>query len=88
MPALYWRSAVADTSRTRTARWRRRLAGLPDPGAPQPCPECGRLVRSARTAPLCSQCWKRSPAGRDANRQRMAATRAAQRQQASDVLQS
>ncbi|MEN9780947.1 MAG: hypothetical protein RL014_2095 [Pseudomonadota bacterium] len=78
---------MRDPSRTRTARWRRRLAGLPDPDAPQPCPQCGRLVRSMRTAPLCSQCWKRSAAGREANRQRMAATRAEQRQQAGDALQ-
>jgi endogenous inhibitor of DNA gyrase (YacG/DUF329 family) len=80
--------AVTDTSAARTRRYRLRLAGKADPAAPQPCPECGRLVRSTRTAPLCSQCWKRSPAGREANRQRMAATRAAQRQQAGDGLQS
>jgi hypothetical protein len=67
---------VADSSARRTARWRRRLQGLPDPDAPQPCPDCGRLVRSRRTAPLCSTCWKRSPAGREQNRQRMAAARA------------
>jgi endogenous inhibitor of DNA gyrase (YacG/DUF329 family) len=78
---------MPDTSAARTRRYRLRLAGLPDPAAPQPCPECGRLVRSTRTAPLCSQCWKRSPAGREANRQRMAATRAEQRQQSGDALQ-
>jgi hypothetical protein len=66
---------VADRSIERTRRYRLRLAGLPDPDAPQPCPQCGRLVRSIRTAPLCSQCWKRSPAGREQNRQRMAAAR-------------
>lgn len=66
---------MPDTSAARTARYRLRLAGLPDPAAPQPCPQCGRLVRSTRTAPLCSQCWKRSPAGREANRERMAAVR-------------
>ncbi len=70
---------MADSSTRRTARWRRRLRGLPDPDAPQPCPECGRLVRSRRTAPLCSICWKRSSAGREANRQRMARIRAARR---------
>ena len=67
---------MADRSTTRTRRYRARLAGLPDPDAPQPCPVCGVLVRSARTAPLCSQCWKRSPAGREANRLRMQARRA------------
>jgi endogenous inhibitor of DNA gyrase (YacG/DUF329 family) len=72
---------VSDPSRTRTARYRLRLAGLPDPAPLQPCPQCGRLVRSTRTAPLCSQCWKRSPAGREANRERMAAARRQQRDQ-------
>ena len=67
---------MPDSSRRRTARWRARLAGLPDPDAPQPCPQCGRLVRSRRTAPLCSRCWKRSPAGKDANRERMRRARA------------
>ena len=66
---------VIDSSAARTRRYRLRLAGEPDPAAPQPCPECGRLVRSTRTAPLCSRCWKRSPAGREANRERMAALR-------------
>lgn len=42
-----------------------------------PCPVCGRQVRSERTAPLCSHCWKRSPAGRDENRRRMAVARVA-----------
>ena len=70
---------MTDFSRARTARYRARLRGLPDPDAPQPCPECGRLVRSRRTAPLCSRCWKRSPAGREANRDRMAKLRAARR---------
>jgi hypothetical protein len=65
------------TSAARTRRYRARLAGLPDPDAPQPCPLCSRLVRSSRTAPLCSQCWKRSPAGREVNRLRMQARRAA-----------
>lgn len=67
---------MPDRSTIRTRRYRARLRGLPDPAAPQPCPGCGRLVRSRRTAPLCSFCWKRSPAGREVNRQRMAATRA------------
>lgn len=64
------------TSAARTRRYRARLRGLPDPAAPQPCPSCGRLVRSRRTAPLCSRCWRLSPAGREQNRQRMAAARA------------
>ena len=70
---------MADSSTRRTARWRARMQGLPDPDAPQPCPECGRLVRSRKTAPLCSICWKRSPAGREANQQRMSHLRASRR---------
>lgn len=66
---------MTDSSTIRTRRYRARLAGLPDPDAPQPCPQCGRLVRSRRTAPLCSRCWRRTPAGREANRLRMAARR-------------
>ena len=46
------------------------LPALPD------CPTCGCQVRSAKTAPLCSRCWRLSPAGREWNRQRMAARRA------------
>ena len=68
---------MANTSAIRTRRYRARLRGLPDPDAPQPCPDCGRLVRSLLTQPLCSRCWKRSPAGREANRQRMARIRSA-----------
>ena len=68
---------MPDTSSARTCRYRMRLAGLPDPDAPQPCPDCGRLVRSTRTAPLCSRCWKTSPAGREETRQRVARARAA-----------
>jgi hypothetical protein len=66
---------MPNSSAARMRRYRARLRGLPDPTAPQPCPQCGRLVRSRRTAPLCSLCWKRSPAGREANRQRMARLR-------------
>ena len=66
---------MTDSSAARTRRYRARLRGLPDPTAPQPCPDCGRLVRSRRTAPLCSRCWRRTPAGREANRLRMAARR-------------
>jgi hypothetical protein len=68
---------MADSSTARTRRYRARLRGLPDPEAPQPCPQCGRLVRSRITRPLCSRCWKRSPAGREVNRQRMARLRSA-----------
>lgn len=71
----YWMSAVADRSAARMRRLRARRRGQPDPLAPKPCTTCGRLVRSRRTAPLCSICWKRSPAGREANRLRMAAYR-------------
>jgi hypothetical protein len=70
-------SAVPDRSAARMRRLRARRKGQPDPAAPQPCPECGRLVRSMFTAPLCSRCWKRSPAGREANRLRMAKVRSA-----------
>lgn len=70
---------MPDSSTARTRRYRLRLRGLPDPDAPQPCTQCGRLVRSARTAPLCSHCWKRSPAGREQNRLRMQALRQRQR---------
>jgi hypothetical protein len=64
------------SSRERTRRWRRRLAGHSDPLAPPRCPQCGRQVRSARTAPLCSRCWKLSDAGRATNRKRMRKARA------------
>ena len=66
---------MRDFSAARTRRYRLRLAGLPDPSPLLPCPQCGRLVRSTRTAPLCSRCWKRSPAGREQNRLRMARSR-------------
>jgi hypothetical protein len=39
------------------------------------CPECGRTVISDRAAPLCSRCWKRSPAAREWNRERVARQR-------------
>jgi hypothetical protein len=71
---------MTDSSTRRTRRYRARLAGLPDPDAPQPCPDCGRLVRSRITCPLCSRCWRRTPAGRERNRQRMATARASRRQ--------
>jgi hypothetical protein len=67
---------MGDSSIARTRRYRARLRGQPDPDAPRPCPICARLVRSRLTAPLCSQCWKRSPVGREANRLRMAKLRA------------
>lgn len=55
----------------KVSRFRLRQAGKL---APLPmCPECGLQVRSERTAPLCSRCWKRSPAGKaaDAERKRL-----------------
>ena len=54
-------------------RLRLRRAGLL-PALPD-CPTCGCQVRSAKAAPLCSRCWRLSPAGREWNRQRMAARR-------------
>ena len=56
-------------------RLRLRRAGLL-PGLTT-CLDCGRQVRSTRTAPLCSRCWRRSPAGKEWNRQRMAQQRLA-----------
>ena len=56
-----------------TARWRLRLAGVLPPLAP--CPVCGLVVRSTRTAPLCSRCWRRSDAGREWDRLRVQARR-------------
>lgn len=67
---------MTDSSTLRTRRYRARLRGLPDLAAPQPCPDCGRLVRSQITRPLCSRCWKRSASGREINRLRMARIRA------------
>ena len=66
---------MADRSRAAaaTARWRLRKAGVLPPLAP--CPICGRVVRSTRTAPLCSRCWRRSPAGREWDRLRVQARR-------------
>lgn len=54
-------------------RLRLRRAGLL-PALPA-CPDCGRQVRSARTGPLCSRCWRRSAAGREWNRERVARSR-------------
>ena len=56
-------------------RLRLRRAGLL-PALPS-CSTCGRQVRSTRTAPLCSRCWRQSAAGRKWNRERMAAQRVA-----------
>ena len=54
-------------------RLRLRRAGLlPDLAT---CTDCDRQARSTRTAPLCSRCWRLSPAGREWNRLRMAAQR-------------
>lgn len=60
---------MPDPGRTRTARWRARLRGLAPPLVA--CHLCPRQVRSARTAPLCSICWRQSQAGREWNRDRM-----------------
>jgi ribosomal protein L32 len=61
------------TPADKTARHRLRLAGnLP---ALPTCPQCGRTVISDRTAPLCSQCWKQSPEGKEWNRERVARQR-------------
>jgi ribosomal protein L32 len=60
-------------SRDKTQRHRLRQAGdLPPLPA---CPDCGRTVVSTRTLPLCSRCWKLTPAGREWNRQRVAKQR-------------
>jgi hypothetical protein len=66
---------MADRSALRTARYRARLAGLPDLLAPQPCSSCGRLVRAGSRGAddgLCSRCWLLTTAGRDWNRKRCA----------------
>ena len=58
------------TPAEKTRRHRLRQSGeLP---ALPVCPDCGRSVISSRTLPLCSRCWRRSPAGRvtDAERKR------------------
>ena len=67
---------MADLSRGAAAmrRLRLRRAGLL-PVLPD-CTACGRQVRSSRTAPLCSRCWRLSDAGREWNRLRMAQRRA------------
>jgi hypothetical protein len=68
------------TSTQRMRRLRARRRGLPDPDAPQPCSECGRPMRARRWGtPLCLKCWRASPLGRLANRERMARARLAQR---------
>ena len=56
-------------------RLRLRQAGLLP--ALHECTACSRQARSTRTAPLCSRCWRLSPAGREWNRLRMAARRSA-----------
>lgn len=54
-------------------RLRLRQAGLLP--ALTDCITCGCQVRSTRTAPLCSRCWRLSDAGREWNRRRMAIAR-------------
>ncbi len=65
--------ATHDMTAESMRRLRLRQAGLL-PALPD-CTTCGRQVRSTRTAPLCSRCWRLSPAGREWNRQRMEAKR-------------
>ena len=56
------------SSREKVTRHRLRQAGeLP---ALPACPDCGRTVISSRTLPLCSLCWRRSPAGKVADAER------------------
>jgi len=56
------------TPAEKTRRHRLRQSGeLP---ALPACPDCGRTVISTRTLPLCSRCWRRSPAGRAADAER------------------
>jgi predicted amidophosphoribosyltransferase len=59
---------MPDPALIRVHRHRLRKAGkLP----PVPvCPDCGARVLSTKTAPLCSKCWKRTPAGRAADAER------------------
>jgi ribosomal protein L32 len=60
-------------SREKTARHRLRQAG----SLPQlpTCPDCGCSVVGVRSLPLCSQCWKLTPVGREWNRERVARQR-------------
>ncbi len=67
---------MPETGQWRTARWRLRQGGLPDPYGPQLCSCCGRQVRSGSN-PLCSRCRRGTDAGRQANRERMRAARQA-----------
>jgi ribosomal protein L32 len=65
--------ATHDMTAESMRRLRLRRAGLL-PALPE-CTTCGCQVRSNRTAPLCSRCWRLSDAGREWNRRRMAAKR-------------
>jgi hypothetical protein len=56
------------TSREKVRRHRLRQAG--DLPALPVCPDCGCTVRNTRTLPLCSRCWRRSPAGKMADAER------------------
>jgi recombinational DNA repair protein (RecF pathway) len=66
MPDLTPGAAAMRRLRLRRAGLLPKLAG---------CTTCGRQVRSTRTAPLCSHCWRLTPAGREWNRQRVARQR-------------
>ena len=65
--------ATHDMTAESMRRLRLRQAGLL-PALPD-CTTCGRQVRSTRSAPLCSRCWRLSDAGREWNRHRMALKR-------------
>jgi hypothetical protein len=54
---------------------RHRLRQAGDIPALPACPQCGRTVLNSRTLPLCSRCWKQSPASREWNRERVARQR-------------
>lgn len=64
---------MPSSSARRTARWRRRLAGLPDPEAPRQCEAagCGRMTSWG----LCSRCWLSTDEGRQWERDRKRAQR-------------
>jgi hypothetical protein len=66
-------------SADRVRRHRQRQRGELPPLAV--CP-CGCQIRSAKTTPLCSRCWRGSPAGKEENRLRMQRARKAKSPQA------
>lgn len=64
----------------RVRRHRARQAGLLPP-VPR-CEQCGCMVIQEATLPLCSTCWRRTPAGRAAQVERYRAYRARRRSDA------